>query len=218
MTESVTESRTAALRPKRWSGLAGLLVALFVVAGLVAGYGLGHAPPVRICTEHAVTAPLSASAAAPAAPAPAAALPAAVSDSGAPSGLSGPVPGLPSNPGSGAATGPGPVPLSASGVVSGVVSGSAADPVFGGVSGALGGPVAAVHADAAPGPLDLPGPPAGDVCLCLAVLLTLLALGFSGGGRRPILRLPARSGRVPAPPAGGVLAAPSLAALQVLRL
>ncbi|WP_143219862.1 hypothetical protein, partial [Actinomadura sp. CNU-125] len=53
----MTESKTAPVRPNRWSGLAGLLVAVFVVAGLVAGYGLGHAPPTRICTEHAVRAP-----------------------------------------------------------------------------------------------------------------------------------------------------------------
>lgn len=37
---------------RRRHGLAGLLVALFVVAGLVFTYGLGHAPPVRVCTAH----------------------------------------------------------------------------------------------------------------------------------------------------------------------
>ncbi|WP_157431078.1 hypothetical protein [Actinomadura macra] len=44
--------------PRRRHGLAGLLVALFVVAGLVFSYGLGHAPPPRMCTEHAVTVPV----------------------------------------------------------------------------------------------------------------------------------------------------------------
>ncbi|TDD71448.1 hypothetical protein, partial [Actinomadura rubrisoli] len=44
---------------RRRHGLAGLLVALFVVAGLVFSYGLGHAPPARWCTEHAVSAPAS---------------------------------------------------------------------------------------------------------------------------------------------------------------
>ncbi|SNT10028.1 hypothetical protein SAMN05443665_101635 [Actinomadura meyerae] len=44
--------------PRSRHGTAGLLVALFVVAGLVFSYGLGgHGPPLRVCTEHAVTAP-----------------------------------------------------------------------------------------------------------------------------------------------------------------
>lgn len=46
--------------PRRRHGLAGLLVALFVVGGLVFSYGLGHAPPPRVCTQHAVSAPLGA--------------------------------------------------------------------------------------------------------------------------------------------------------------
>ncbi|QXJ20083.1 hypothetical protein AGRA3207_000729 [Actinomadura graeca] len=45
---------------RRRHGLAGLLVGLFVVAGLVFSYGLGHAPPPRVCTEHAVTVPVGA--------------------------------------------------------------------------------------------------------------------------------------------------------------
>ncbi|MEV5828084.1 hypothetical protein AB0L25_21265 [Spirillospora sp. NPDC052242] len=177
----MTETRTARARANRWSGLAGLLVALFVVAGLVAGYGLGHAPPMRICTEHAVSAPVAAAAAA------------------APGGSPG-----------GAAAAPGDPSGSASGPASDAVSGPASD--------ALSGPVAGVHADAAPTPADRPGPSPGDVCLCLAVLLTLMALVLSGAARRPFLRLPARTGRVPAPPPGATLAAPSLSALQVLRL
>jgi hypothetical protein len=44
--------------PRRRHGLAGLLVALFVVGGLVFSYGLGHAPPARVCTQHAVSAPV----------------------------------------------------------------------------------------------------------------------------------------------------------------
>ncbi|MDL4777271.1 MULTISPECIES: hypothetical protein [Thermomonosporaceae] len=42
---------------RRRHGQAGLLVALLVVAGLVFSYGLGHAPPMRVCTEHYVTVP-----------------------------------------------------------------------------------------------------------------------------------------------------------------
>jgi hypothetical protein len=42
---------------RRRHGLAGLLVALFVAAGLVFTYGLGHAPPMRICTEHSTSVP-----------------------------------------------------------------------------------------------------------------------------------------------------------------
>ncbi|WP_329091605.1 hypothetical protein OG979_41710 [Actinomadura citrea] len=46
--------------PRRRHGLAGLLVALFVVGGLVFSYGLGHAPPARVCTQHAVSVPVGA--------------------------------------------------------------------------------------------------------------------------------------------------------------
>ncbi|GGQ40585.1 hypothetical protein GCM10010187_68310 [Actinomadura coerulea] len=49
--------------PRRRHGLAGLLVALFVVGGLVFSYGLGHAPPPRVCTQHAVSVPVGAVAA-----------------------------------------------------------------------------------------------------------------------------------------------------------
>ncbi|WP_131736776.1 hypothetical protein [Actinomadura roseirufa] len=49
---------------RRRHGLAGLLVALFVVAGLAFSYGLGHAPPARLCTEHSVSVPVDAAAAA----------------------------------------------------------------------------------------------------------------------------------------------------------
>ncbi|WP_433478986.1 hypothetical protein ACQPZP_19265 [Spirillospora sp. CA-142024] len=45
--------------PRRRHGLAGLLVALFVVGGLVFSYGLGHAPPARVCTQHAVSVPVT---------------------------------------------------------------------------------------------------------------------------------------------------------------
>lgn len=46
--------------PRRRHGLAGLLVALFVVGGLVFSYGLGHAPLPRVCTQHAVSVPVGA--------------------------------------------------------------------------------------------------------------------------------------------------------------
>ncbi|WP_067488645.1 hypothetical protein [Actinomadura hibisca] len=45
-------------------GLAGLLIALFLVGGLVFSYGLGHAPALRLCTAHDAGVP-----AAPTAPA-----------------------------------------------------------------------------------------------------------------------------------------------------
>ncbi|WP_272499652.1 hypothetical protein [Actinomadura litoris] len=146
---------------RRRHGLAGLLVALFVVGGLVFSYGLGHAPPARACTEHAVTAPV-----------------------GAPTGH-------------------------ATGQTTGQTTGHAT------ARHALQGAVA----DAA---MNVPKPPAhgpAEVCLCLAVLFTLLALGLLAAGlRRPLLRLPARSGWSPALPRGGVPALSPVSSLQVLRL
>ncbi|MBX6767493.1 MAG: hypothetical protein IRY90_10140 [Actinomadura rubrobrunea] len=50
-------TRTAGAAPQPRRGLAGLLVALFVVAGLVSSYGLGHGAPLRVCTQHALSAP-----------------------------------------------------------------------------------------------------------------------------------------------------------------
>lgn len=46
--------------PRRRHGQAGLLVIFFAVGGLIFSYGLGHAPVVRVCTEHAVSVPLGA--------------------------------------------------------------------------------------------------------------------------------------------------------------
>ncbi|MBO2452778.1 hypothetical protein J4573_37195 [Actinomadura barringtoniae] len=51
----MTETGETARR--RRHGLAALLVALFAVAGLVFAYGLGHAPPMRVCTEHSTSVP-----------------------------------------------------------------------------------------------------------------------------------------------------------------
>ncbi|MGK5557448.1 hypothetical protein ACSNOI_38165 [Actinomadura kijaniata] len=48
------------LRHSRRHGLAGLLVALFVVGGLVFSYGLEHAPTIRWCTAHSLDAPFGA--------------------------------------------------------------------------------------------------------------------------------------------------------------
>ncbi|GAA4241187.1 hypothetical protein GCM10022254_69010 [Actinomadura meridiana] len=45
---------------KRRNGPAGLLIALFVVGGLIFSYGLGHGPPDRVCTEHSMSAPVPA--------------------------------------------------------------------------------------------------------------------------------------------------------------
>lgn len=123
----------------RRHGPAGLLVALFAVGGLVFTYGIGHAPPPRICTEHAVTAPAGAL-------------------------------------------------------------------VAHGPHGTLSAPLKA--------PKDLPL----HMCLSLAVLLGLVALGLAAGRRRPAVRLPARSGWALAPPRRPALLAASPAPLQVLRL
>ncbi|MCQ0021419.1 hypothetical protein [Actinomadura madurae] len=46
--------------PRGRHGLAGLLVALFVVGGLIFSYGLGHGAPARVCTQHAVSVPVGA--------------------------------------------------------------------------------------------------------------------------------------------------------------
>ncbi|WP_433323937.1 hypothetical protein [Spirillospora sp. CA-294931] len=43
---------------RRRHGFAGLLVALFVVAGIVFSYGLGHAQPLRVCTAHSLSVPV----------------------------------------------------------------------------------------------------------------------------------------------------------------
>ncbi|POM23236.1 hypothetical protein BTM25_43890 [Actinomadura rubteroloni] len=53
MNATGTADRTE--RPRR--GPLGLLLALFVAAGLVFSYGLGHAPPREICTAHSLHAP-----------------------------------------------------------------------------------------------------------------------------------------------------------------
>ncbi|MBO2463744.1 hypothetical protein [Actinomadura violacea] len=42
---------------RRRHGQTGLLVALFVVAGLVFSYGLGHALPDRVCIENGMSVP-----------------------------------------------------------------------------------------------------------------------------------------------------------------
>jgi hypothetical protein len=48
---------------RRRHGQAGLLVALFVVAGLVFSYGLGHALPDRVCIENGMSVPAKVAAA-----------------------------------------------------------------------------------------------------------------------------------------------------------
>jgi hypothetical protein len=57
-----------------------------------------------------------------------------------------------------------------------------------------------------------------DVCLCLAVLFTLVLLGLAAVLRRRGLRLPARVGWALAPIRAGVSAFAPRPALQVLRL
>ncbi|MFA1544064.1 hypothetical protein [Actinomadura monticuli] len=132
----------------RRHGAAGLLVALFVVAGLVFSYGLGHAPPPRVCTEHAVSAPAGPSSG-------------TTGHEAAPHGLAG----------------------------------------------------AALSAPAKPHP-HLPL----DVCLCVAVLFTLLLIALLTGLRRPLSRLPARAGWSLAPPPGAATTLAFPPVLQVLRL
>ncbi|GLZ06897.1 hypothetical protein Acsp03_43630 [Actinomadura sp. NBRC 104412] len=43
--------------PRLRHGPAGLFVALFLAAGLVFSYGLGHGPPLRVCTAHHTSVP-----------------------------------------------------------------------------------------------------------------------------------------------------------------
>lgn len=149
---------------RRRHGPAGLLVALFVVGGLIFSYGLGHAPPPRVCTQHAVSAPVAAASA-------------ATGPEARDAGIS-PLQGLH----------------------------SAADAVL--TAGAeLSAPAKRVPSQA----------PVG-VCLCLAVLFTLVLLGLAAVLRRPGLRLPARVARALVPVSAGASALAPRPALQVLRL
>ncbi|MFC0040119.1 hypothetical protein [Actinomadura rayongensis] len=145
MNATGTADRTE--RPRR--GPLGLLLALFVAAGLVFSYGLGHAPPREICTAHSLHAP--------------AGLPAAV-----PAGI-------------------------ADGIADGVA-----------------------HAVAPPSGHH--GFPVDACCLALPVLFGLLAFALAALPRPSGLRRPARSGWTLALPPPLAASAPSLAALQVLRL
>ncbi|HEX2317188.1 MAG TPA: hypothetical protein VHJ17_25805 [Thermomonospora sp.] len=79
-----------------------------------------------------------------------------------------------------------------------------------------GGPVAVAQDQAHPPP-DLPGPPRDEVCLSLAVLLTLMVLALAAAPRPQGTR-PRRYGWTLSPPACAVPRARSLAVLQVLRL
>lgn len=137
----------------RRHGPAGLLVALFVVAGLVFSYGLGHGPPPRVCTEHAVTVPIDS-------------LPAAG----------------------------GGQPASASQGLHGLVG-------------------AAFSAPAKPPPRT-----PLDLCLCAAVLFTLLLLALATGLRRPLSRVPARIGWALSPPPRAASTPAFPPVLEVLRL
>ncbi|HEU5030756.1 MAG TPA: hypothetical protein VFV01_37980 [Spirillospora sp.] len=91
-------SRTA---HRRRHGQAGLLVALFVVAGLVFSYGLGHGLPDRVCIENGMSVPaevaaaLHHTAAEPGGPAAAGRAPAGH----APAAHTAPVHGVPGHPG-----------------------------------------------------------------------------------------------------------------------
>ncbi|MFI0356630.1 hypothetical protein [Actinomadura sp. 9N407] len=142
-------------RPRR--GPAGLLMALFVVAGLMFSYGLGHGPPRDVCTAHLVSVPADVAAA--------------------------------------------------------MAGTTAAAP------GAAAFSAPAFSAPAFTAPLDLPPiSPADAACVCLAVLLGLMALGLASK-RRGAGTLLSRSTRSFLPPAGEPpFLALSLASLQVLRL
>ena len=160
---------------RRRHGQAGLLVALFVVAGLVFSYGLGHGLPDRVCIENGMSVPAEV----------AAAMHHASAERGGPE-----------------AAGRAP-------------TGQAPDAHTAPVHGVPGHPGPSVTSLSAP--LRLPPLAPADACLCLAVLFALMLLGLTTG-RRALLRLPARSGRAPAPPPGGFFSPVSLASLQVLRL
>ncbi|GAA2445103.1 hypothetical protein GCM10010191_72310 [Actinomadura vinacea] len=124
-------------------------MALFLVAGLVFSYGLGHTPPLRVCTAHETSVPAEAADAMAAHP-----------------------------------------------------QGLAAAPDL-------------VSFDE---PVHLPPLRSSEECLCLAVLLGLLALTLAAKPRRVGVRRPPRAGWALAPP---VLPAPlalSRSSLQVLRL
>jgi hypothetical protein len=151
----VGRTRTPRLR----HGQAGLLMALFVVAGLIFSYGLGHGPPPQICTTQLISVPVDEAAHTPGPDAPAA------------------------RPGT-------------------------------------------AEAPAVPGhsffaftePWDGSPLSTADTCLCLAVLLGLLALVLAARPRRTGGRTPPRSGWALVPPSIRISFGPSLSALRVLRL
>jgi hypothetical protein len=124
-------------------------MALFVVAGLVFSYGLGHGPPPRVCTAHQMSVPVA-------------------------------------------------------------VANAMAAP--------HAQPPAAQAFDTFSQPVDLPPLSPADTCLCLAILLGLLALGLAAKPRRSSGRRPPRSGWALSPPALSRPFALSLSSLQVLRL
>ncbi|GLW67001.1 hypothetical protein Arub01_52440 [Actinomadura rubrobrunea] len=147
-------TRTAAApQPRR--GPACLLVALFLVAGLVSSYGLGHGAPLRVCTQHAVS------------------VPSAVAD---------------------------------------VIAADLPPKAH-----ALH-PEAASSATTSKAPVDLPPLGPAHACLCLAVLISLLAIALAVGRRRRRALRADRAPRVLVPSATGPPLTPSLASLQVLRL
>ncbi|MFF5264093.1 hypothetical protein ACFY4C_34635 [Actinomadura viridis] len=157
---------------------AGLLMALFLVAGLIFSYGLGHAPALRVCTTHSVSVPADVAAAM-----------AAHQTASFQAGSARP-------------------------------AGATAEALRAGtLPGALG------HGAAAPSgpsafstPFDPPPFPPVETCLCLAVLIGLMALGLAAKPRRAGPRRPPRSGWTLAPPAFAPPSPLSLTALQVLRL
>ncbi|XRQ15894.1 hypothetical protein ACN3XK_34975 [Actinomadura welshii] len=186
--------------PRRRHGLAGLLVILFVVGGLIFSYGLGHAPVARVCTAHAVSAPAG-----------------AVLSLSTPSSLGTPAPSDAPGPfGS-----PPAATLSAGAAPAlGAVSGGGARQAAGtglsllqGLQKPAGAALAALAAPLKDKPRGIPP----DTCLCLAVLLLLL-LGLAAGRRRRAFRLPARVGWAVVPLPAGAPVRPSRHSLQVLRL
>ncbi|TDC96490.1 hypothetical protein [Actinomadura sp. 7K507] len=182
--------------PRRRHGLAGLLAILFVVGGLIFSYGLGHAPVPRMCTEHAVSAPLS-----------------AASPSGGhqtPETAVSPHQGLHGFTGTalkaGAALKAGTAPAASTALKAGTAPAASA----------------ALEAGAAlkAGTALEQAPPQGPAyaCLCLAVLFTLVLLGLAAGPGRPAFRLPARAGWALAPPSAAAHAPVLRPFHQVLRL
>lgn len=166
--------------PRLRHGPAGLLMALFLVAGLIFSYGLGHAPALRVCTTHSVSVPADVADAM-------AAHETVSSHAFLRAGSARP------------------------GATAALTAGSPPGALYQGAA-APSGPSAFST------PFDPPPFHPVETCLCLAVLIGLMALGLAAKPRPAGARRPPRSGWTLAPPAFARPSPLSLTALQVLRL